>query len=271
MGHVAASQTTPVPRGPSLLSQATLGAVSPQLGAAGEQENYCVYDSSAFFIQDQNHRREVLIFGDVEADSLSLHPRNLLIWQEAVPKVANGTLAAVFIECSYDDSQANDRFFGHLKPVLVIEKLRALAGEVEAARSRASAVKSRKRKRSTAADEGPARQMPGPARQNAANSAVLEDPVSPRSMRLSPSQLADAPSTLPAGDVSLRDVDLVDGQAVALRPLKDLKVVIIHVKEKLADEPEAGETILRQLHEHDEEARLGCEFIISKSGQSFYL
>jgi cAMP phosphodiesterase len=54
------------------------------------------------------------------------------------------------------------------------------------------------------------------------------------------------------------------------KPLEGLKVVIIHVKETLADGPEAGDSILQELIEHEQEAQLGCEFIISKPGQSFY-
>ena len=42
-------------------------------------------------------------------------------------------------------------------------------------------------------------------------------------------------------------------------PLKGLKVVIIHVKDKLRDGPSAGETILKELLAHEEEARFPRE------------
>ncbi|KAJ3471973.1 hypothetical protein NLG97_g11399 [Lecanicillium saksenae] len=54
------------------------------------------------------------------------------------------------------------------------------------------------------------------------------------------------------------------------RPLRGLKVVIIHVKENLSDGPAPGDVILKQLEEHEEEAQLGCEFIVSKSVQFTY-
>jgi len=54
-------------------------------------------------------------------------------------------------------------------------------------------------------------------------------------------------------------------------PLKGLKVVIIHVKEQLNDQPHVGEKILRELKAHEEKAQLGCDFIISSVGQAVYL
>ncbi|PNY23261.1 3',5'-cyclic-nucleotide phosphodiesterase [Tolypocladium capitatum] len=267
----------PTPRGQSLLSQATLGTVSPQFGGGANSndqlERYCVYDSSAYFIRDDSHRREVLIFGDVEPDSISLNPRNLGIWQEAALKMAAGTLAAIFIECSYDDSQSNDRLFGHLKPVFVIEELCALAAEVETARTVRS-FESRKRKRVSISDEVPdhRRQPPGK------RASVLEDPVSPKSTKPSVTKPVDAPDTpdtphlaTPTEALSLREMESLDPAVPARRPLDGLKVVIIHVKERLTDGPDVGDTILQQLREYDQHARLGCEFIVSKPGQSFYL
>ena len=57
--------------------------------------------------------------------------------------------------------------------------------------------------------------------------------------------------------------------------LKGLKVVIIHVKEKLDDDGGRGlpvhEQILYELLQHEEEAHLGCDFVVSRPGQSFML
>ncbi|KAL5354764.1 3',5'-cyclic-nucleotide phosphodiesterase pde1 [Pseudogymnoascus australis] len=100
------------------------------------QDNVCVYDSSAYFIRDIKTGREVLIFGDVEPDSISLSPRNHQVWTDAAPKVANGTLKAIFIECSYSDSRNDDTLFGHLAPRFLIEELLALAGHVDIAQTR---------------------------------------------------------------------------------------------------------------------------------------
>lgn len=224
-----------------------------------DQERICVYDSSAYFIQDKTHRREVLIFGDVEPDSISLSPRNLQVWQEAAPKIVTGTLAAIFIECSYDDSQTNDRLFGHLKPEFVIQELQALAREVRIAR-KVQLLDGRKRKRSINAEEPP-RRNPTVA------SAALDDPVSPRTVRH-----LDLPhSATPKDEPPLKDFEAQGPKTGTQRQLAGLKVVIIHVKERLDDGPDVGESIKKELQQHEKEVQLGCEFIISKSGQSFYL
>jgi hypothetical protein len=120
------------------------------------QERMCVYDSSAYFIRDIATGREVLIFGDVEPDAISLSPRNLKVWTDAASKIASGLLTAIFIECSYSDSQNDDQLYGHLAPRYLIEELRALATCVEAARQDDTATKRRKRKRPSSA-HGPPR------------------------------------------------------------------------------------------------------------------
>ncbi|KFY73532.1 hypothetical protein V499_06393 [Pseudogymnoascus sp. VKM F-103] len=99
------------------------------------QDGICVYDSSAYFIRDIKTGREVLIFGDVEPDSISLSPRNHQVWTDAAPKIANGTLKAIFIECSYADYRSDDTLFGHLAPRFLIEELIALASHVDIART----------------------------------------------------------------------------------------------------------------------------------------
>ncbi|KAK4179016.1 putative 3',5'-cyclic-nucleotide phosphodiesterase [Triangularia setosa] len=99
------------------------------------EESYCVYDSSAYFFQHVGTGREILMFGDVEPDSESLTPRNLLVWQIAAPKIAAGKLTAIFIECSYDNSVTRDRLYGHLAPRYIAEEMTALAKEVLAAKS----------------------------------------------------------------------------------------------------------------------------------------
>jgi hypothetical protein len=58
-------------------------------------------------------------------------------------------------------------------------------------------------------------------------------------------------------------------------PLSGIKVIIIHVKDTFKDGPHVSENILTQLREHDarlcEEGQgLGCEFIISESGASYW-
>ncbi|KAH7329399.1 cAMP phosphodiesterases class-II-domain-containing protein [Stachybotrys elegans] len=272
------SMPQPFARTQSILSQANFvgtstGSASPQ--TTDHQEKVCVYDSSAYFIQDQTLTREVLIFGDVEPDSISLSPRNQLIWQEAAPKIVAGKLAAIFIECSYEDAQCNDRLFGHLKPVFVIEELCALAAEVDSVRA-ALSVESKKRKRTSIAHEAP---RPNPA----SHPPSPEDPISPKTVYKSSPLVAHIPPPFaeeqpetphlvtPTEEMSVHEDEGAPPPRRGIqRPLEGLKVVIIHVKEKLTDEPEVGGTILEQLLAHEEQAQLGCEFVISKSGQSFY-
>ncbi|MCJ1379761.1 hypothetical protein MMC17_002864 [Xylographa soralifera] len=101
-------------------------------------DNACVYDSSAFFIRDEQTGHEVLIFGDVEPDSISLSPRTARVWADAAPKIAAGLLSAIFIECSYDDSQPDETLFGHLAPRHLIAELEVLAAKVAVVREGAA-------------------------------------------------------------------------------------------------------------------------------------
>ncbi|EXJ66410.1 uncharacterized protein A1O5_10562 [Cladophialophora psammophila CBS 110553] len=83
--------------------------------------------SSAFFIRNDATGNELLIFGDVEPDSVSLSPRNHIVWDDAAGKVANGMLKGIFIECSYDDSVRNEDLYGHLCPRHLVAELTFLA------------------------------------------------------------------------------------------------------------------------------------------------
>lgn len=352
--------------------RSSLGVTLPQ---ASPGESICVYDSSAYFIRDVKTGREVLMFGDVEPDSVSLSPRNGLIWQEAAPKIAAGNLAAIFVECSYDDSQPLDRLYGHLTPRFVAEEMANLAAEVAHARiayqqqqaelqehqkqhQRDRERDGRKRKRyagdddrmsisntsrtashnrrktealETAAGESSTAAVAAEviaAELTTAEPVVdalllSEDPVSPRTVK--PVRMAIAPSAegsgvaippavpleesgdvlqpelhhaaTPATHLSLTEPDpslpslddeilpstaptsipdvaasVLDAAAEQTQtlPLRGLKVVIIHIKEKLRDGPSAGEIILDQLREHEEQNPLGCEYIISYAGQSLF-
>ncbi|KAL2886445.1 3' 5'-cyclic-nucleotide phosphodiesterase [Ceratocystis lukuohia] len=257
------------------------------------RERICVYDSSAYFIRDVATAREILIFGDVEPDSLSLSPRNHQVWLEAGPKIAQGHLAAIFIECSYDNSQADERLFGHLKPVYIMEELQALAEQVRAARLDTSVLReSRKRKRehNSMLTTVKQRKPPPPSLED-------QDPVSPKSMRpvshvaiATPEGSRTSHISSPVSELSLLDdVEALPGSLSPLPPaiqnhdtqthidiksdfpLRGVKVVIIHMKEKFTDEDDVGVTIKKELDELEAAFKLGCEFIISYSGQSLYL
>ncbi|KAL5612731.1 hypothetical protein BROUX41_004184 [Berkeleyomyces rouxiae] len=286
-GH--ASHHNGLTRTSSLINQATALAQSCEC-----RERICVYDSSAYFIRDVATAREILIFGDVEPDSLSLTPRNHQVWLEAGPKIACGQLAAIFIECSYDNSQADEQLFGHLKPKYIIEELQALAAQVRVARQESQILReSRKRKRdhNSTLDTARHRKPPPPSLED-------QDPVSPKSMRPVAHVAIATPEgsrgtsriSSPVSELSL--VDDIEALSNALSPLpppfvdqetqspvdstdnyplRGVKVVIIHMKERLSDECDVGVTIKKELDELEAVAKLGCEFIISYSGQSLYL
>ncbi|ETS76257.1 hypothetical protein PFICI_11644 [Pestalotiopsis fici W106-1] len=244
-------------------------------GVSQEQESICVYDSTAFFIRHGTSGKEVLIFGDVEPDSISLSPRNLAVWREAAPRIASGHLTAIFIECSYTDSQTNDRLFGHQAPRFIIEELETLASEVEAARRMPIKLETtKKRKR----EQGDAARRAHPT----ARSIPDEQPVSPKSTKVKPlmpdSDTDSPPMTphlaTPTAELTLKDLDptasiTLPQKPQSSQPLAGLTVVIIHVKENFQPDSPAGETIENQLNDHEEDAQLGCKFVISSRGASF--
>lgn len=252
-----------------------VNAQGPNMSPGGTRESVCVYDSSAYFIRDTESGKEVLIFGDVEPDSVSLSPRNLPIWQEAAPKVASGALRGIFIECSYDNSQSIDRLFGHLKPCYVIEELKTLAGEVENVR-KVTIRESKKRKRAESHGTGSNGGEGSLTVQN--RKKVCDEPVSPKSARpvagpsLAPSVEVAEQGAAEGDDPSGADEGREPSSfTVRENALRGLKIVITHVKDRLVDGYDIGEKILQELRDEEEIERLGCEFIISRPGESVYL
>ena len=273
---------------------------SPRMSASSE--NGCVVDSTAYFIRDGETSREVLIFGDVEPDSISLSPRNRLIWHEAARKIAHGLLGGIFIESSYDDSQADAILFGHLNPRHLIAELQTLASlviEAKATRHFERSVKKRKRSghgglesvAKHAIGEGDrkrsrslaGRSMLRDGRRGSAPDHGTSDVAmtSPSSEHPNPMDTPNGIDT-PNGAVSPRSKShTFGGLASSARPsdhdlpLKGIKVVIIHIKDTFKDGPHVAENILAQLQEHearlrDEGQGLGCDFVISKSGESYW-
>lgn len=266
-----------------------------------EPESACVYDSSAFFIRDEESGREILVFGDVEPDSISLIPRTARVWADAARKIVAGTLSAIFIECSYDDSQPDETLFGHLAPRHLIAELQVLADKVGSVR-RGSSASSEVDMVTSAEAAHVCHEADGKKRKRLSNGLGLHEegrrgrvpwrtvdgakegeryPQTPESPAVAP----------PAGHGDL------DGEGVGSQvgrvgrgdengsgngkvhfeengipdptmplPLKDVKVVIIHVKDPLRDGPPAGETILAQLLEREREVGLGCVFEVSRTG-----
>ena len=233
----------------------------------------------AFFLRDDHTGSEVLIFGDVEPDTLSLSPRTAQVWADAAPKVASGLLKGILIECSYEESQSDDTLFGHLAPRHVIAELRLLADKVDEWSQVQTDPSPLKRKRMSNGlsmhDETPKQlRKPRPAQQNR------------RKGRRSNSSPVSLPSEVSGGghattDEGLRNVDPEPVQDIPVRHptascstgklLLGLQVIIIHVKDNLKDDTDAGETILAQLQAMGKDAGLECTFSMSVAGSSVWL
>jgi hypothetical protein len=270
----------------------------------------CVVDSTAFFIRDTAAHREVLIFGDVEPDTVSLSPRNYWIWQEAARKIALGLLGGIFIECSYDDSQPDNVLFGHLNPKHLIAELQVLAHMVsEAKASRHFEKGARKRKRSAAngletaaqhaiAEKDRKRSRSLASRSNLAKgtrrSSVPEHSMPDAHMhgQISSSPSADSLNQIQYEHIEQshhgppQDREPVSPKAVKAPPhsmpstselpLAGIKVVVIHIKDTMKDGPHVRDNILAQLQDYEQRLQhrgegLGCEFVISRAGESYWI
>ena len=267
---------------------------SPRMTATDHQS--CVVDSTAFFIRDTETHREVLIFGDVEPDSISLSPRTYHVWQEAARKIAHGLLGGIFIESSYADAQEDRFLFGHLNPKHLIAELQTLAALVVEARATRYFEKSaKKRKRS-----GPngldvvARHAIGENDHKRSRSLATRTALSKDTRRSSVPEHTmpdahDQASTSPSGGDSLNQIQMehleqsgnepTSPKAVKHpsddMPLSGIRVVIIHVKDNMKDGPSVGDTVFAQLNDYEQRLQqegqgLGCEFVISQSGESYW-
>lgn len=277
---------------------------SPRMSAADQGQPSCVVDSTAFFVRDTETNREVLIFGDVEPDTISLSPRNFVVWQEAARKIAHGVLGGVFIECSYDDSQADAVLFGHLNPKHLIAELQSLASmvvEAKAVRLQEKGVKKRKRSGANGLDavarhavgdhdQKRSRSLAGRnARREDRRGSVPDHAMPDLHAQLSNSLSADAlhqiqhehaehllhHQTEPLSPKAVRHPLASTAGGVAELPLQGIKVVVIHVKDTLKDGPHVSETILEQLNHYEARMQesgegLGCEFLIASSGESYW-
>lgn len=259
-------QTSPHPG----RSQSIGNLLAGDLRRTESREHICVYDSSAYFIRDVATGREVLIFGDVEPDSISLSPRNKQVWCEAAPKIASGRLGGIFIECSFDNSITDDRLYGHLASRYLNEELKALASEVEnhGVKEENERAASKKRKRFS---DGSLLED-GPRRHSARSSHT--SPASPLT-RPHPSIAATQAGGCEERTGRPKSAD----SKLALRgkggkpdlPLQGVKIIIIHVKDNLDDGPNAEEIILKELRQYEEEEPTGCEFHMANTGEAVYL
>ncbi|OAL04936.1 hypothetical protein IQ06DRAFT_102673 [Phaeosphaeriaceae sp. SRC1lsM3a] len=259
-------------------------------GATSISSDQCVIDSTAYFIRTESTlttpKREILIFGDVEPDSLSLSPRTALIWAEAAPKIAAGILTGIFIEVSYTNAQGDAVLFGHLAPRHLLAELQNLAEKVresrkEHEREKEEARQNRKRKRASKSEalyvDAPtterktksihlARGIDSPLTAQAPytddeamtdysrNVTGTHTPVHHGAANTSiPTQPHHASHASAPAPLNLSHVSFEHNRALLSAafdaPLKGLKVVVIHVKDTFADGPLVGEQILKELEE----------------------
>ena len=249
-------------------------------------------DSSAFFLRDDHTGSEVLIFGDVEPDSLSLSPRTSQVWSDAASKITAGLLTGILIECSYDNSQSDETLFGHLAPRHLIAELRVLADKVKSLQPPPDQELSSARKRKRQSNGFKMRGEEVETRTRRGRSTSSQSGRRTRRQTVSPATLVSEDSEVarPARDLKIDVPDPISegggigggggggagtssysGSSSTTKPLQGLRVIIIHVKETLRDGPEPGELILAQLEQAEEEEQLGCSFAISKAGTSIWL
>ncbi|EER38179.1 cAMP-specific phosphodiesterase [Histoplasma capsulatum H143] len=256
-------------------------------------------ESSAFFLRDDHSGKEIIVFGDIEPDSVALEPRNEKVWEIAAPKVVNGSLRAIFIECSFMDSVEDSSLYGHLCPRHLIAELEVLAGKVlKVTKPKfGDMATGRKRKHAGASSGGPVSdESISPKTVSSPLSQSQRTTFSSRSKRRtrrsgscdSPAEATlrpddDGQSSTPPATGSPMDDDRGDNRDTleissrstrsgpGQRPLDGLQVYIIHVKDALADGASPREVILKELRAHNEDAALGCEFFAPLSGEDVFI
>ncbi|KAJ5948130.1 Cyclic-AMP phosphodiesterase class-II [Penicillium verhagenii] len=207
-------------------------------------------ESSAFFLRDHDSGNEIIVFGDVEPDSVSLEPRNRRVWETAAPKIASGKLRTIFIECSYTDGIDDAYLYGHLCPRHLIAELTVLADLVMYSRDSQGVILDRKRKR------------PGLAEK------AEDDSISryKRTQSSSGSQTRYNEPLDGVGDLySIEELDPPDPTRWANiedPPLGGLSVYIIHIKETLKDGSSPGIRIIEELTARSDACQLGCKFFL---------
>lgn len=84
--------------------------------------------ASAFLVRYKTDY--ILYFGDTGADSIEKSSNMEYIWKEIAPLIRRNRLHGIMLECSFLNSQPDNKLFGHLKPSLFMSELRQLASIV---------------------------------------------------------------------------------------------------------------------------------------------
>lgn len=197
------------------------------------------YDSTAFFIHDGDTNRVLLMWGDVEPDSISYTPRNYLVWRKAAEYMQQGLLAGIFIECSFANPHDDALLFGHFSPRHLIAELKYFASMVEGSEEDFHA-------------------MVGWEDLNETNEMDVENMDEEVSIPV-PKRLP------PSHDPHLPLPDL---------HLEGLPVIITHVKEDIYNEDPENDprkVVLEDIIGLAKIEHIGCDFIVATPGLSLHL
>ncbi len=82
------------------------------------------YKSTAFLIR--SNESYLLYFGDTGPDEIEHSTCISDIWKAVAPLIKAKKLKAIFLECSFPDTQADDKLFGHLTPKWLMKEMDAL-------------------------------------------------------------------------------------------------------------------------------------------------
>lgn len=83
------------------------------------------YESTAFLIR--NNEAYVLYLGDTGPDNIEKSDRLQQLWKSIAPLVKAGQLKGIFIEVSFQNSQPDNKLFGHLTPKWLIHEMTVLS------------------------------------------------------------------------------------------------------------------------------------------------
>lgn len=206
------------------------------------------------------------MFGDIEPDSVSLEPRNRRVWEIAARKVAAGTLRAIFIECSFNDSVDDNSLYGHLCPRHLVAELRVLAERVIAvqeASSPRSRGRSSKRKRHDS-DSGSPRSARTTLPQLSGRNPNHTNEHKPNNEH-------EVNNNANLNAIVEEEEEDNNQASPTPPPLAGLAVYIIHIKDTLCDGPHPSEQILQELRAHSEAMGLGCQFYVPKQGEGIWI
>lgn len=273
--------------GPHRHTGASEAAVAPAELVPNSEPIYSIIESSCYFICDQYTGREVVIFGDVEPDRISKKPRNRKVWEAAAPKVASGTLRAIFIECSYADSVDDTYLYGHLCPRHLIEELSVLATKTEQIKQSKQETSTRDKRadntevrdmflckdrlltqpyKATIAEDGRVNKLPFRTHtSNQSQPAINSKDDTAQDVNAARDKTAAACHHDSDSHSSTQIEDL------SSLPLCGLSIYLIHIKENLSEGPLSSEQILREVREKGATARLGCEFHVPKGGEAIWI